>query len=355
MDAPAKLLSPLLGAVLSLTAVPLAAQLRLSPSTIDFGERGHEERPTLALVLENTGTEPLVVAALKPNCSCITVTPPALSGPIPPGGSEEVLVSMSSGRAMGILEKRLEVLTAEERPAAFSIPLVMRVHDGFLLEPHDLRFDGVVGGEPLTRSVEVKRRKGPRDAPFMLEAEGVKGAAPRDTGMARHFRWSVTDIQGGKRIDLVLEPTHPEGRIWGSLLCKLNGRPLVVPVAGEMFRSIKVVPTYFNFSAVSAEDPGSFLEESVLTSADGRPFRILEVKPEFTRKPGEETVLEVHEISPSAGLEAIQHVLRARIVKGSKPLGGDAYFSGKVMVKTSHPEKPEVAFTFMGFFAPPRK
>lgn len=355
MDLQPRLLSPLLGAVLSLTAAPLAAQLRLSPSTLDFGERGHEERPTLSLVLENTGTEPLVVAALKPNCSCITVSPASLSGAIPPGGSEEVLVSMSSGRAIGILEKRLEVLVAEGRPPSYSLPLVMRVHDGFQVEPHDLRFDGVVGGEPLTRSVEVKRRKGPRDAPFKLEAEGVKGAGPRDGGMARHFRWSVADTAGGKRVDLVLEPTHPEGRIWGSLLLKLDGRPLVVPVAGEMFRSIKVVPTYFNFSAVSAGDPGSFREESVLTSADGRPFRILEVKPEFTRKPGEETGIEVFEVSPSAGLEAIQHVLRARIVKGSKPLGGDAYFSGKVIVKTSHPEKPEITFTFMGFFAPPRK
>jgi hypothetical protein len=355
MTAPPRLLSLLLGAVLSLTVAPLPAQLRLSPSALDFGERGHEEQPTLALVLENTGTEPLVVAALKPNCSCITVSPPSLSGAIAPGSSEEVLISMSSGRAIGILEKRLEVLVGGGRPGSFLVPLIMRVHEGFQVEPHDLRFDGVVGGEPLTRSVEVKRRKGPRDAPFTLAAEGVKGAGPREAGMARHFRWSVADTAGGKRVDLVLEPTHPEGRIWGSLLLKLNGRPLVVPVAGEMFRSIKVVPTYFNFSAVAAADPGTFLEESVLTSVDGRPFRILEVKPEFTRKPGEETSLEVHEISPSAGLEALQHVLRARIVKGTRPIEGDSYFSGKVIVKTSHPEKAEVTLTFMGFFAPPRR
>ncbi len=178
---------------------------------------------------------------------------------------------------------------------------------------------------------------------------GVSGPTQK---IGDHLTAKVTDIPGGKRIEVTLQPSHPEGRIWGNLEARLDGKLLLVPVVGEMFRAIKIVPTYFNFSRVSADDPASFVEESVFTSTDGRTFKILSMTPKFTRTTGPEVRLEVEE-KPAAAAPGLEHVLRARISGGEKHPPGS--FSGTVLVKTDHPEKLEVTLNFFGFFAEPKK
>lgn len=162
----------------------------------------------------------------------------------------------------------------------------------------------------------------------------------------------MSDIPGGKRIEITLKPTHPEGSIRASLEARIDGKLLVVPVAGEMFRWIKIVPTYFNFSRVAPDDPASYVKESLLTSVDGRPFKVLSMTPKLTRG-GSDIRLALTERSASAGSSGLEHLLNARISGGAK--AGDGSFSGTVLVKTDHPEKPEITLNFFGFFAEPRK
>ncbi|MBI4601356.1 MAG: DUF1573 domain-containing protein [Planctomycetes bacterium] len=341
--------------VFLVSADPAAGQLAVSPPVLDFGDRGHHETPSDFLEIRNEGTEPLAIREVRQSCSCITLDSAAAKAPIPPGGSVKLQVHMASGRAIGKLEKHIDILPVDPRVRPVRVAARMRVFDGFSQDPLDLRFDGIVGGPPITRSFEVRR---PGDAgaaagpPFSLEAGAVKesfGASPR---AVPHFTAKVVDVPGGKRVDVTLGPTHPEGRVYGNLECKLEGKLLVVPITGEVFRGIKVVPTYFNFNRVVAGDPSTLLEESVLTSTDGRPFRITGMAVKFTRRPVDDAQVAVEDVPRGGTAEAgaPEHTLRARISGGAKP-PRDASFSGTVTVTTDHPEKPQVVVNFFGFFA----
>jgi hypothetical protein len=348
------------------------AQIQVDPPSIDFGECGHSERPVQRVTVRNAGPGAVAIRQIHASCGCIEVSPPSLGQPIPPGGSASFDVSMGSGRAMGLLEKHVEIVTSDPRSPLVVLPVKMKVFPGLSMEPRELRFEeGVVGGAPIRKSVDVVW--GPRVAPrpFVLRVEEVRNLSG-SKGRSPHFEAKVLDLPNGKRIELTLLPTHPEGRIWAELDARLDGRRLEIPVAGEMFRWIKVVPTYFNFSAVSEGKPESFFQEVTLSSTDDRKFRILEATPTFRGYSAKDARLEVAPRDGKLGDEASRHVLRARIVPPPKPVsepstGGaapkpagaaaksDATFSGTVTVKTTHPDKPEIILSFFGFFASPRR
>ncbi len=168
-----------------------------------------------------------------------------------------------------------------------------------------------------------------------------------------YFSTKVTDLPGGKRLEVTLLPTHPEGRIWANLETRVDGKLLVVPIVGEMFRHIKIVPTYFNFSRVSKDDPESFVEETTLSSTDTRAFKLVSITPSFTQRPSETCSVEIEDTSVKGGAAGLNHVLKARISAGNLPVPGS--FSGKVVIKTDHPDKPEITLNLFGFFAEPKK
>lgn len=349
---------PVLLAVL-LPRAPAFAQIECRPRAIDFGERGHDERPAETLILRNVGASALAVGTIRPNCDCIRVEPSEMRDPIPPGGSVELVVSMSSGRAIGTMEKSIAI----EVPTgpALKVPVSMRVHPGLELKPRDLRFEGVFGGDPVVQHVAIAlgaRGAGPLD----LRSGGVRDPA-KGLREDPHFEVTVGDVPGGgKRIEVTLKPTHPEGRIHAQLEARLNGRLLVIPISGEMFRWIKVVPTYFNFSRVSEDDPSSYAEEAILTSTDGREFRILSMDPSFRTLKPEGTRLDLALEGGEIGKPATRHAIRATIVPPTdteipRPAadGTIGNFYGQVIVKTDHPERPRIVFSVFGFLAPPRR
>lgn len=372
----------------------LEAQTQLRPDRVDFGDCGHNEKPSAKVVIENRGASPLTIREIRTSCSCIDVSPRTIQMPIAPGGSETITVSMGSNRAMGVLDKYLTIVAADAAIRPVTLPVHMRVFPGFAMEPRELRFDGVCGGRPLTLGLELRRKD---RRPFTLTLDGVKDVNPPRVNP--HFEGKVGDLQeGARRIELTLKPTHPEGKIWANLEARLDGKLLVVPVVGEMFRWIKVIPTHFNFSRVSSDDPSTFIEESVLTSTDEKPFKILAMTPTFRGPAPAGIRLELELKGAKPGDASTEHVIRARIVppqppavgaqqegptspggpasQGGAPAGGaggapagppapgpkapaqppfQGSFSGTVVVKTDRPEKPELKFQFFGFLAEPRK
>ena len=352
-------------------ASTLHAQVKVTPAFVDFGYRGHNERPLETLLIENKGPAEVTIRELKPSCSCLTVEPAVIAAPIPAGGSVTVKIGMSSGRAMGILEKHLTLVTSDARVRPVEVPIRMSVFEGFSMEPYDVHFDGVVGGAPVTMTVDVTwsaRGRPPRT--FTLEPGVVKDG--RSGRPSEHFESKVVDVPGGKRIELTLKPTYPEGHILGNLETKLDGRLFIVPIGGEMFRGIKVVPTYFNFNRVLADDPSTFVEESVLSATDGKAFRILGITSQVTQPKDGSVKIEVEDLPRGEGASkekgSVEHVLRARVSRaaaaaaagaGEKPSAGrpeekaaslTLSFSGSVTVTTDHPEKKTVTLNSFGFF-----
>ena len=336
-------------ALLLLSFAGLAsAQLSATPSVVDFGERGHLEEPELVVVLENDGPKPIRIREIKPSCSCIDVKPrpPA---EIPASGSLTLTVKMSSGRPMGLLDKSIAVSTEDKRE--FRIPVRMRVHADFVMEPWDIRFESVFG-EADARTVEIRRKAPGPD--FKLEVDGVGDSASTAKTPRRnpHIAARLVESEGKKRIEVTVLPTHPEGPVRGNVEARLEGRRLIVPLAGEVFRWIKITPREHNFSRVAVAEPETLDKAITLRSTDGRPFRVLELKPTHHRPLPAGVSMEFRD---ERGNEpAVEHRIRAHIQvkEGPAPSGS---FSGKLAIRTDHPEKPEVSSSFFGFFDERRK
>lgn len=336
----------------SLSADPLVTpegpRLTLAVRSLDFGERGHLERPEIPLVIRNTGTAPLNLTRFEVSCDCIEVLPPRPAA-IPPGGSRTVKVSMGSGRAMGRLDKKLTIHSDDPVRSKVTLPVSMRVHAAFRMKPLQFRFQGLRGKDPVTSTVDIlPRTPGRRPAPEFL-VEGVEGRFGRPGD--EFLKARVEPLSGGRRIVLELSPEHPEGRIAARLRARLDGRPLVIPVTGEMFAHIHVEPTFINFSRARAADPRTLELESRLTSIDDRPFRIekTEVRPGKSRRaeqPAPEIGVRVHS-APSGKV----HRVVITVTPPETPTPRASFF-GKIHLLTTHEQKPEIELSYTGFFVP---
>ncbi|HZN59496.1 MAG TPA: DUF1573 domain-containing protein [Planctomycetota bacterium] len=328
-------------------------QIVVTPEALDFGERGHNESPNERCLLTNRSDAPIRINELKASCGCMKVEPARPEVVVPPGGSYDFTVTMSSGRALGRLDKFIDVLGADPTRPLARIPARMRVLDGVSTEPRDLRFDAALGGPTVTRTLEIKKTSA-SGGPSAITLSDVRLAGPASQKTAPPFATRVIELAGGaKRIEITLQPGLPEGRFQANFEAKVDGKRLVVPVSGEIFRGILVTPTYFNFSRVDHDDPKTMLEELELKSTDGKAFRVISMSPSFTQKPSGDVRLELEDSAASAAGGSKDHVLRARIRGGEPPSLGS--FSGKVIVRTDHPEKPELTLQFFGFFAERKK
>jgi hypothetical protein len=324
-------------------------RLRISPAILDFGERGHMEHPRLTLTLANDGSAPLTITELKPSCSCIELRPASIARPLAPGEKVEIAVTMGSGRAIGSLDKYIAIHTGGSAPA-LEVPARMRVFEGLRQEPYDIAFEGVVGGQPVTRSVDLVWTRGrAAAAPPDLQVEDVVSAYRREDvagPIARFFAHRVEDIPQGKRLHITVLPDHPEGRIAATVRCRLDGRTLEVPVRGEMFRCVLVSPTSLNFNRVEIDKPATVVSHSRLSSTDGRAFSVLGTEVRTTRTDTPGLGLAVTPRSEDGGKKWLVEA-RIRVPGPVLPTGS---FTGKILVRTDHPEKPEIELLFFGFF-----
>jgi hypothetical protein len=257
-----------------------------------------------------------------------------------------VNVSMGSGRALGRLDKWIDIQT-DGKPAQVKVPANMRVFAGFDMEPYQFHFDGEVGGAAVTEAVEIKWvERTPPPKEFSFTVEGVMASGREGERPNAHFASQVEDLPKGKRVRLTLKPTHPEGRLMATLRARLNGKPFEIPVSGEMFRAIKVTPTYFNFNRVEVQKAATLRQEERLAAIDAQAFQVIEARAQFDRTavPGLQL-----EVTPEESDGGKKHLLRAQLVVPAKaPAKGS--FSGKVFLTTDHPEKPEIVLGFFGFF-----
>jgi hypothetical protein len=83
---------------------PVAAAprvLRFSPEIIEFGEVDPGKPVTAKLTITNTGDAPVTIESVKGGCGCTTVSAPP-KGPVAPGGSFTVDVTMDPGTKTGV-------------------------------------------------------------------------------------------------------------------------------------------------------------------------------------------------------------------------------------------------------------
>ncbi len=331
-------------------SVVLQAQVRVVPSLLDLGERGHRERVKTSFEVKNDDQMAIRITGVRPSCSCLSVRPNRFPAPIPPGGSSRIDVTMESGRSVGAtLRKRIQVDVerADGQRGTLNCGVVLRVFPDHAVEPREIRLVGSVGGPPATARLEVKSRE-KRSEGGKLTIRGVKVLGKRPPRGAKWFKAEVAEIEGGYAVSVTVLPGHPEGRIWGELEGELDGRPFVVPVAGDVFKGIVLRPKQFNFSRVVRTDPKTWMETARLESVADRPFKILDTKVRIRKPAGAKFRVKVSAVERREGRV---HILTARL----ESPGQRGSFSGDVIVTTDHPEKPRVTLPFFGFFAEPPK
>ncbi len=334
-----------------LAAAPLAAQsgLHVSPRALSFGDRGHGERPELTLTLTNRGTETLSGLSLTASCSCIQLAPTRLRLAV--GESRDVKVSMGSGRAMGHLNKRVEIQGAG---TPIRVPTTMHVFDGFRQKPLEIVYSAAVGGDPVTRTVDIlwsKRTPAPADLSLTVHSVLEWSAARRSRVPSEYFTWRVEEIRGGRRIHLTVDPRHPEGKINAEVRCTFRGKPLKLYLRGDVFDGIAIEPTTIGYSRVEWWKRGtSMYREILLRSTDGKPFDVGKMRVELTRSkvPGLDLVL-----TATPRRKRTEWILRARLeIPGVAIPEGS--FSGKAHIETTHPKKKQLEIGVFGFLATPK-
>ncbi|MBI4583772.1 MAG: DUF1573 domain-containing protein [Planctomycetes bacterium] len=315
-------------------------RIEISPRQVDFGVQGHNERPEEVITVKNSGDKPLVVQKVDVSCDCLQVLPRTF-GPLPPGQFATLRISMGSGRAMGRLDKKVTFITNDAAAPQVSLPVTMSVFEGFEMNPSSVQFKGIYGGKPVEVAVDLRRRY-PAGAAVKLEVKDIAGRF--GSSGKEFFKTAVSSIPKGQRLTITLDPRHPEGRINAELTAVLNGKKLVIPLAGEMFAWIFVDPTFISFNKVSPADPNTLVQEIRLNSTDGTAFSIVKVEQQGNR--GDVSFKFATSSNPDQKVHAVQALIPPEVeVKPNES------FFGKILITTDHPKKRQITISYGGFFA----
>jgi len=360
-----KIFSPLHVCFLYLTFTRfLCAQpeLVVSPQYVDFGDCGHRERLSRTLFLRNTGSELLIISGIRKSCDCIQLRLDgrlvSRSGKvrtrIAPGKSASLEVILNTGRATGILEKYVEIRSSDPARSVLKIPVAARVHATLRTDPWTLpSFTAVAGGKPVIQQITLLFSAPPSTSPALdnlrtsdpaisvrataLSKEGLRKAA--SSYRAKNPRSPYRRFYAGYRLQITIRPPLKEGFFSGLITAVVNGKHWELPVHGYIFRGIVVEPRYFQFGGI--EDP-TLLEKSItLRSADGTPFSILSI----------ECNPPILSFEVRSAPDGLSHTIAARIATEDR----SRRFFAKVRIRTSHPLKPLVEVSCLGFWKKARK
>ncbi|HYG77314.1 MAG TPA: DUF1573 domain-containing protein [Planctomycetota bacterium] len=153
--------------------------LKITPGSIEFGEVKVTEKKSAAVLVENTGKEPVTIEDLKGSCGCLKVEMPEKT--IAPGASQPLNITFT-GMAGRRPEKYMVTLTTSEagRPR-LPLPVHGKVNQIFIVEPMTLYFESVPKGQSKTLEATVTRLDG---KPFVLKNVN---AEPKKFS----FKWSA--------------------------------------------------------------------------------------------------------------------------------------------------------------------
>lgn len=168
-------------------AAPAAASTpRCAPQTLELGEMTPGQPKTMPFTVTNTGTDPMVVESVKGGCGCTTVTAPP-KGPIAPGGSFTVEVTVDPGKKGGIdLVKPLYVTYAGGRVESVQIKGKVKAADPAV--PPAIDASGA--GATSSRVSLFRLPAAGGDSPARVDAEAAQARIIRsiDAGIAPDSR-----------------------------------------------------------------------------------------------------------------------------------------------------------------------
>ena len=304
--------------------------LQILPRQVDFGSVGHRTRKSFTFTVENRTRSPVVLARVKSSCDCMKVQFDSRTA-IGPGETREGTVNVRLGRGFGKFDKYIEFIPADADRLRWKIQVRAQFHPGVRPVDHKSSFklEGGVGVQlPESRDQLILARTRAIGQPIRVEE--LRASSP-------HLKVTTSAPAPDRvRIIVQLAPEHPPGAVRATVTGKVEGLAVEFPVSGQVFQGIRTKPSHFNFSRV--QSPADAERKVELISIDGRPFEIEKIEIKTLRGP-KVTV----EVKPREGGGCIL------VAKPAEPFPARDRLSGKVIIRTDHPDKPVITVNYFGF------
>jgi|GEM_PF-3730846 len=295
----------------------------------DLGRVMKGGRVTHVFRLENRSPAALNLKDVRVSCDCTTA--PLAVKTLAPGQGVDLPVTFDSSKFVGPVEKSVVVVSDDVVRPALVLELRATVVGRWTLEPATLAMGAVSRFQPFEARIRITRNDG--------KAPVVRGVKVHD---GARFDAEVIPLPDPKVVEVILrlEPGLPAGPVRGKLLLALDDgeQPFrEVPILGQLVDDVSAQPESLDLGSVLAG------------AAANTPLRVL------LNRPGIDLTgiaVEPAWITGSAALRKELpgattrpgYTIRFQVAEAA-PVGP---FHGRVRVKTSSPDQPEVIVAMSG-------
>ncbi|MBM3987354.1 MAG: DUF1573 domain-containing protein [Planctomycetes bacterium] len=352
-----------------------AARLEVDTLDHDFGAAIEGEKLSHTFKMRSAGAEPLVIQSAKPTCGCTvaklevrkedgTLEVYKFGDPLPKGAQIELLAELNTQGKHQQASSKVNVTCNDPRQVV-TLGLNARVDTYFQITPPQLDLGTMSTADTVEKVFTVAGKK---PGNFLLSMEqrplpdGMKVAMtpkePDANGKAQVWEVKVTLGPGAKEgntgypIQLKSDEAiagHSAGDGHGHTAPTTYGA--TVMVTARVNGLISFEPQYLSFGLVR---PGQVLPRTLKITAFDPNFSFADVldirlvgpsdtKPEFPQAAYFSHAVKVADDKKSATIELTLNGLPETV---------DGSFQGRMMIKTGHPQKPEVPVLFSGVCRP---
>jgi hypothetical protein len=358
-------------------ATTQAARLDVDAVDHDFGSSIEGERLTHTFKMRSSGPEPLVITAAKPTCGCTvakleirkddgSLEVYKFGDPLPVGTAIELTAELNTQGKHQQASSKVNV-TCNDPRLIVTLGLNAKVDTYFQITPATIDFGQMSTADMVERVMTVAGKK---PGNFMLTMEqrplpdGMKvQITPREPDAAGKANvWEVKVTMGpgckegntGYPINLKSDEAiagaaaavddghgHPASQTYGA----------TVMVTARVNGLISFEPQYISFGLVR---PGQVMPRTLTIKSydpnfsfgDTLDIRLVgpnETKPEFPYAASFAHTVKMSEDHKTATVELTLNGLPETV---------DGSFQGRLMIKTGHPQKPEIPVLFSGVCRP---
>ncbi len=352
-----------------------AARLEVDALDHDFGNAIEGEKLSHIFKMRSTGTEPLVIQSAKPTCGCTvakleirkedgTLEVYKFGDPLPKGAQLELLAELNTQGKHQQASSKVNVTCNDPRQVV-TLGLNARVDTYFQITPPQLDLGTMSTADTVEKTFTVAGKK---PGNFLLSMEqrplpdGMKVAMtpkePDANGKASVWEVKVTLGPGAKEgntgypIQLKSDEAiagHSADDGHGHTSAMTYGA--TVMVTAKVNGLISFEPQYLSYGLVR---PGQVLPRTLkitafdpnFSFADTLDIRLVgpsDTKPEFPQAAYFSHAVKVSDDKKSATIELTLNGLPDTV---------DGSFQGRMMIKTGHPQKPEIPVLFSGVCRP---
>ncbi|MCP3917759.1 MAG: DUF1573 domain-containing protein [bacterium] len=357
---------------------------------VEFGTESHDfGRARQGDILEHTfemasaGTEALIIRQASPTCGCTlgrveiadesgAMQEYVLGDEIPAGRKVNVTARMDTTNKSHKTNVRINVYTND--PIGLTqLGLTANVEPFISATPSFVNFGDLKLDSEQTQVVDVRTSQGEKvklsidDTRAVNKPQGLEvnleAVNPEADGSSAHWRATISvgpDLKEGPLGYSLQLLTEREMPVTEEELAKLRQKDPNAPkpryrvsanVTGRVLGVLSYSPSFLSMGLVQ---PGLRVPRTMKLTSHDPNFKLDNVSVELRGEQGAEFVWKDHfttEVKPLEGEAAVEVTLTLE----GLPEGSDGSFRGEMVIKTGHPDKPEVPVRFSGVCRSPIK